>query len=65
MTVTSRRSLSNEKDYDDNAHTLIQMYVGLFLPAQILSGFVLVLQEAYNRDGVHFYMLHTYLIILF
>ena len=51
LTVISRRSVSDEEDYDKNAHTLVDMYVSLFLPAQILSGFVLVLQEAYNRDG--------------
>ena len=64
MTIITRRSVSNEDDYDENAHTLVGMYVWLFLTAQILGGFVLVLQEAYNRDGKLFPIVLLYCNIL-
>jgi len=53
MTIISRRSLSDEEDHDEKADTLVAMYISLFVPAQVLGSFVLVLQEAYVRDG-HF-----------
>lgn len=50
-TIITRRSISNENNYDERTHILVNIYIWLFLTTQVLGGFVLVLQEAYNHDG--------------
>jgi hypothetical protein len=49
--VVSRRSLDNEKDFEDNSQTLRRMYTTFFIILQILGGVIMVVQEAYYRDG--------------
>jgi hypothetical protein len=49
--IVSRRSIENEEDFDDNSQTLKRMYTTFFIILQVLGGVVMVVQEAYYRDG--------------
>lgn len=53
FTITSRRTISNEKEFQHNTQTMREMYTSFFIILQVLSGVVMVVQEAYYRDG-HF-----------
>lgn len=50
--IVSRRSISNEEDFDDNSSTLRRMYTSFFIIMQVLGGVVMVVQEAIYRDGL-------------
>jgi uncharacterized membrane protein len=62
-TVVSRRSLDNEKDFQDNSQTLRRMYTTFFIILQVLGGVVMVIQEAYYRDGTFLTLLFLPLLI--
>ena len=51
MTIIARRSQDDEKYYNDNVRTVIDMYLSLYWPTLVLSNIVLPIQEQYNCDG--------------
>jgi hypothetical protein len=51
LTIVGRRSSSDRSYYDDNVHTIIDMYLSLYWPLLILSNVVIVFQEQYNSSG--------------
>ncbi len=51
MTIIGRRSQDDEKYYNDNVRTVIDMYLSLYWPTLVLSNVVLPIQEQYNCDG--------------
>lgn len=51
VTIVGRRSLDEKDYYEDNVHTIIDMYLSLYWPLLVLSNVVIVFQEQYNRSG--------------
>ncbi len=47
----SRRSLGEEDNYDDKCKTLMDIYISMYIPVQLLGGFVNIYQETFNICG--------------
>ncbi len=51
LTIVGRRSGGDETYYEDNVHTIIDMYLSMYWPILVLSNVVLVFEEIFNASG--------------
>lgn len=51
LTIVGRRSSADRDYYEENVHTIIDMYLSMYWPVLVMSNVVLVFEEQYNRSG--------------